>query len=79
MTNANPANQTSLPESDLQRFKKQASCLGFAREPDYQYDPGKGAVHRDRAVSMTTLGRPPHTSVLFAAFCPEGEGVHLAV
>lgn len=38
-----PANQTSLPESDLQNFKNQASCFGFPREPDFQYDPKKGA------------------------------------
>lgn len=41
-----PANETSLPESDLENFKKQASCFGFTRDPDFQYDPKKGAFHQ---------------------------------
>lgn len=29
-------------EEDLEKFKRQAGCLGFTREPDYQYDQTKG-------------------------------------
>ncbi|XP_059205486.1 uncharacterized protein LOC131984614 [Centropristis striata] len=33
------ARESSLQDSDLERFKQQASCLGFSGEPDYHYDP----------------------------------------
>ncbi|KAM8767691.1 uncharacterized protein AB9X84_006473 [Acanthopagrus schlegelii] len=33
------AEKTSLTDADLEHFKKQASCLGFDREPDFSYDP----------------------------------------
>lgn len=41
-----PANQTSLPESDLENFKNQATCFGFTRDPDFQHDPKKGSFHQ---------------------------------
>lgn len=72
-----PANQTSLPESDLEHFKKQASCLGFSSALDYQHDPEKGASPQHRPVPMTTAARRPHACFLFAAFCLEEEGVHV--
>uniref|UniRef100_A0A8C2XFY7 Uncharacterized protein n=1 Tax=Cyclopterus lumpus TaxID=8103 RepID=A0A8C2XFY7_CYCLU len=34
-----PARGTTLKDSDLEHFRKQASCLGFNREPDFIYDP----------------------------------------
>ncbi|KAM6973911.1 uncharacterized protein LKV04_015605 [Tautogolabrus adspersus] len=33
------ANGTTLKDSDLEDFKKQASCLGFTGEPDFHYNP----------------------------------------
>ncbi|XP_059205484.1 uncharacterized protein LOC131984612 [Centropristis striata] len=33
------ARGSSLQDSDLERFKQQASCLGFSGEPGYHYDP----------------------------------------
>lgn len=63
VTNVFAANRTSLPESELERFKKQAGCLGFSREPDYQYDAHKGAFHQYRPVSVAT---PPTASRLFS-------------
>uniref|UniRef100_A0A8C3FXG7 Uncharacterized protein n=1 Tax=Cyclopterus lumpus TaxID=8103 RepID=A0A8C3FXG7_CYCLU len=34
-----PARGTTVKDSDLEHFRKQASCLGFNREPDFIYDP----------------------------------------
>uniref|UniRef100_A0A8C9ZB05 Uncharacterized LOC116064682 n=1 Tax=Sander lucioperca TaxID=283035 RepID=A0A8C9ZB05_SANLU len=34
--------EETLKDSDLERFKQQASCLGFSGEPDFLYDPKKG-------------------------------------
>ncbi|XP_037548959.1 uncharacterized protein LOC119425503 [Nematolebias whitei] len=31
----------TLKDSDLEHFKKQASCLGFSGEPDFHYNPEK--------------------------------------
>ncbi|XP_032395339.1 uncharacterized protein LOC116704168 isoform X1 [Etheostoma spectabile] len=31
--------ESTLKDSDVERFKQQASCLGFSREPDFLYDP----------------------------------------
>ncbi|KAF1382103.1 hypothetical protein PFLUV_G00160970 [Perca fluviatilis] len=36
--------EATLKDSDLERFKQQASCLGFSGEPDFLYDPKKGAT-----------------------------------
>uniref|UniRef100_A0A8C2WJK0 Uncharacterized protein n=1 Tax=Cyclopterus lumpus TaxID=8103 RepID=A0A8C2WJK0_CYCLU len=33
------ARGTTVKDSDLENFRKQASCLGFNREPDFIYDP----------------------------------------
>ncbi|XP_034400429.1 uncharacterized protein LOC117738601 [Cyclopterus lumpus] len=33
------ARGTTLKDSELEHFRKQASCLGFNREPDFIYDP----------------------------------------
>lgn len=38
-----PGSESTLKDSDLERFKQQASCLGFSGEPDYHYDPKNGA------------------------------------
>nr|BAR88510.1 tribytltin binding protein type 1 [Takifugu poecilonotus] len=46
------ANETSLPESDLENFKNQASCFGFTRDPDYQYDPKKAFCQKDEGVHI---------------------------
>ncbi|KAM6904210.1 uncharacterized protein PEZ65_018896 [Lycodopsis pacificus] len=35
-------NGTSLEDSHLEHFKRQASCLGFSKEPDFIYDPKNG-------------------------------------
>ncbi|XP_053185533.1 uncharacterized protein LOC128368699 [Scomber japonicus] len=31
--------ESTMTDSDLEHFKKQASCLGFTGEPDFHYDP----------------------------------------
>uniref|UniRef100_A0A665U2P1 Uncharacterized LOC115051367 n=1 Tax=Echeneis naucrates TaxID=173247 RepID=A0A665U2P1_ECHNA len=36
------AKESTLKDSDLEHFKKQASCLGFDREPDYVHDTKNG-------------------------------------
>ncbi|KAL6100275.1 uncharacterized protein ACO6RY_01919 [Pungitius sinensis] len=33
------ARETTLKDSAREHFRKQASCLGFSREPDFTYDP----------------------------------------
>ncbi|XP_022070952.1 uncharacterized protein LOC110966035 [Acanthochromis polyacanthus] len=35
------ANETTVTDSDLEHFKKQANCLGFTGEPDFHYNPEK--------------------------------------
>ncbi|KAK9527089.1 hypothetical protein VZT92_015751 [Zoarces viviparus] len=35
-------NGTSLEDSHLDHFKRQASCLGFSKDPDFIYDPKNG-------------------------------------
>ncbi|XP_068188686.1 uncharacterized protein [Antennarius striatus] len=34
--------QSSVTDSDLESFKKQAGCLGYSGELDFQYDPQNG-------------------------------------
>ncbi|XP_077403884.1 uncharacterized protein LOC144036855 [Vanacampus margaritifer] len=36
------AEEKEMKDSDLEHFKKQASCLGFSGEPDFTFDPKKG-------------------------------------
>uniref|UniRef100_UPI0037E8A229 uncharacterized protein n=1 Tax=Semicossyphus pulcher TaxID=241346 RepID=UPI0037E8A229 len=36
------ANTSTVQDSDLEHFKKQASCLGFTGEPGFHYDPKNG-------------------------------------
>lgn len=38
-----PGKESTLKDSDLEHFTRQASCLGFSREPDFRHDPKKGA------------------------------------
>ncbi|XP_062291825.1 uncharacterized protein LOC133996252 [Scomber scombrus] len=33
--------ETTVKDSDLENFKKQASCFGFTKEPDFHFDPKK--------------------------------------
>lgn len=64
------AKETMLKDTDLDRFKQQASCLGFSGEPNYQYDQNKGASLISRSVSQSvsqwlcelTLSFPPQSS-----------------
>ncbi|XP_075931712.1 uncharacterized protein LOC142931599 [Anarhichas minor] len=35
-------NGTALKDSDMEHFKRQASCFGFFKEPDFIYDPKNG-------------------------------------
>uniref|UniRef100_A0A3Q1E991 Uncharacterized protein n=1 Tax=Acanthochromis polyacanthus TaxID=80966 RepID=A0A3Q1E991_9TELE len=41
------ARETTVKDSDIERFKKQASCLGFHGEPDWTYSPDKGFCKED--------------------------------
>ncbi|XP_022603158.1 uncharacterized protein LOC111223332 [Seriola dumerili] len=34
--------ESTVKDSDMEHFKKQASCFGFDREPDFVYDTKKG-------------------------------------
>ncbi|KAF3833447.1 hypothetical protein F7725_024651 [Dissostichus mawsoni] len=36
--------ETTLSDSDMEEFKKQASCLGFSGEPHYIYNPENGLL-----------------------------------
>lgn len=47
------ANETTVKDSDLEHFKRQASCFGFSTEPNYQYDHDKGASLIGRSVSQS--------------------------
>ncbi|XP_032395341.1 uncharacterized protein LOC116704168 isoform X3 [Etheostoma spectabile] len=38
-TGSGSRKESTLKDSDVERFKQQASCLGFSREPDFLYDP----------------------------------------
>uniref|UniRef100_A0A3Q3H269 Apolipoprotein M n=1 Tax=Labrus bergylta TaxID=56723 RepID=A0A3Q3H269_9LABR len=42
----------TLEESDLEVFKKQASCLGFTREPDFHYNPENEFCKEDEGVMI---------------------------
>ncbi|XP_044028079.1 uncharacterized protein LOC122864574 [Siniperca chuatsi] len=44
--------ESTLKDSDLEHFKQQASCLGFAREPDFHYDPKKGFCSEGEGIKM---------------------------
>ncbi|XP_020513362.1 uncharacterized protein [Labrus bergylta] len=46
------ARGTTLEESDLEVFKKQASCLGFTREPDFHYNPENEFCKEDEGVMI---------------------------
>ncbi|XP_051794311.1 uncharacterized protein LOC110952413 [Acanthochromis polyacanthus] len=41
------ARETTVKDSDIERFKKQASCLGFHGEPDWTYSPDKEFCKED--------------------------------
>ncbi|XP_045914859.1 uncharacterized protein LOC123976598 [Micropterus dolomieu] len=45
--------ESILKDSDLERFKQQASCLGFSGEPDYHYDPKNGFCDEGESIKMT--------------------------
>ncbi|XP_041868087.1 uncharacterized protein LOC121656920 [Melanotaenia boesemani] len=46
------ANELTLKESDLEHFKKQASCLGFSGDPDYTYNPEKSFCKEGEGIRM---------------------------
>ncbi|XP_070778314.1 saxitoxin and tetrodotoxin-binding protein 1-like [Enoplosus armatus] len=48
---------STLTDSDLERFKQQASCLGFSREPDFHYDPKKGFCVEGEGSRMSVVMR----------------------
>jgi len=45
--------ESSLPESDLEHFKQQAGCLGFAGEPGFHHDPEKDFCREDDVVKVS--------------------------
>ncbi|XP_031157045.1 uncharacterized protein LOC116050958 isoform X2 [Sander lucioperca] len=47
--------EATLKDSDLERFKQQASCLGFSGEPDFLYDPKKRFLCRRRRLKGGNL------------------------
>ncbi|XP_039676290.1 uncharacterized protein LOC120571417 isoform X1 [Perca fluviatilis] len=44
--------EATLKDSDLERFKQQASCLGFSGEPDFLYDPKKGFCAEGEGIKL---------------------------
>ncbi|GLD70144.1 uncharacterized protein AKAME5_002146400 [Lates japonicus] len=44
--------ESTLKDSDLEHFKKQASCLGFSREPDFVYNPENGFCAEGEGIKM---------------------------
>ncbi|XP_042362152.1 uncharacterized protein LOC121957580 [Plectropomus leopardus] len=44
--------ESTLKDSDLEHFRKQASCLGFSREPDFHYDPNNGFCAEGEGTKM---------------------------
>ncbi|KAM9340412.1 uncharacterized protein ABDE67_016153 [Symphorus nematophorus] len=46
------AKGTTVKDSDLEHFKKQASCLGFSGEPDFHYDPEQGFCKEDEVMKV---------------------------
>ncbi|XP_037651777.1 uncharacterized protein LOC119503825 [Sebastes umbrosus] len=47
------ARESTLKDSDMEHFKKQASCLGFSREPDFLYDPKNGFCAEGEGIKIT--------------------------
>ncbi|KAF1382104.1 hypothetical protein PFLUV_G00160980 [Perca fluviatilis] len=47
--------EATLKDSDLERFKQQASCLGFSGEPDFLYDPKKGFCAEGEGLKLELL------------------------
>ncbi|XP_045914858.1 uncharacterized protein LOC123976597 [Micropterus dolomieu] len=45
--------ESTLKDSDLERFKQQASCLGFSGEPNYHYDPKNGFCDEGESIKIT--------------------------
>lgn len=45
--------ETTVKDSDVEHFRRQASCLGFTREPDFHYDPKKGFCKEGEGILMT--------------------------
>ncbi|KAF3850529.1 hypothetical protein F7725_012301 [Dissostichus mawsoni] len=44
--------EATLKDSDLEEFKKQASCLGFSGEPQYIYNPKNGFCTEEESIKM---------------------------
>ncbi|KAK5855521.1 hypothetical protein PBY51_005618 [Eleginops maclovinus] len=44
--------EATLSDSDLEDFKKQASCLGFSGEPHYIYKPENGFCTQEEAITV---------------------------
>ncbi|XP_060948370.1 uncharacterized protein LOC133025662 [Limanda limanda] len=44
--------ETTVKDSDLERFKQQASCLGFSREPDFHHDLKNGFCTEEESVKL---------------------------
>ncbi|MED6294803.1 hypothetical protein CHARACLAT_024921 [Characodon lateralis] len=42
----------TLTESDLEHFKKQASCLGFSGELDFLFNPEKSLCKEDEGIRL---------------------------
>ncbi|XP_078032211.1 uncharacterized protein LOC117263354 isoform X4 [Epinephelus lanceolatus] len=43
---------STLTDSEMEYFKKQASCLGFSREPDFLYDHKNGYCAEGEGIKM---------------------------
>ncbi|PWA33354.1 uncharacterized protein LOC122843538 [Gambusia affinis] len=43
---------SAMSESDMERFKKQASCLGFSGEPDFLHKPEKSFCKEEESIRL---------------------------
>ncbi|XP_037651772.1 uncharacterized protein LOC119503823 [Sebastes umbrosus] len=49
------ARESTVKDSDMERFKQQASCLSFSREPDFLYDPKNGFCAEGEGIDLSVL------------------------
>ncbi|XP_074542721.1 uncharacterized protein LOC141802847 [Halichoeres trimaculatus] len=53
------AKSTTLEDSAIEHFKKQAGCLGFTGEPSFHFDPKNSFCDQDEIVQLTPHVEPP--------------------
>ena len=80
-----PAKERTLKDSDLEKFKQQASCLGFSGEPNFDFDSKTGASFKTCLSKEQKHNVSYQTELIsFSVFvpadlCKEGEGLNMAL